>query len=385
MQDNRIEGILKAIRNEPVPDDVHELATHITSEFEQEFIVNGLSTSLWERVMKSRVTRFVAAVAAVVIGLVGVGVLIDESVSFAEVVKPLLNAGTVELDFVVGDEKDGPIVHDVVVGSKIRRTFSNMNTVLIIDLDAAKMLALEPSDKSAALVDIKGPVEKGTKNYLGIVRNVLAEVEADPNRTARPLGEREIDGRTAVGFEVGGKDMKLTIWADPETSLAMRIEMQYGESRTVLKNIRFDVDTNESLVSMDVPAGYTLQEATFDMTQFSEKDFVASLEVFAEQFGNGAFPDTLSTEVYMKQMAGLAAKIAPLDISVNEKTQLGIQFARGMLFLQSLDHRAEWGYTGKGVQLGDAENTIFWYQLNGTKVRRVIDGDLKVQETAVAE
>jgi hypothetical protein len=384
MRDNSIEDILKTIHSEPVPDDVHELATKISEDFEQQLSANGPFTNLREKVMKNRITRFVAAVAAVVLALIGVGVLIDESVSFAEVVKPLLSAGTVELDIVVGDEKNGPIVHDVVVGSKIRRTFSNMDTILIIDLDAARMLALEASGKSAAYVDIKGPVQEGTKHYLGLVRNVLAEVEADPARKARKLGEKQIDGRTAVGFGVDGSDMSLTIWADPETSLAMRIEMTKGQARTILRNIRFDTAANQSLVSMDVPEGYTQQKATYDMTQFTEQDLVASLKVLAEQFGNGTFPDVLNTEVYMKQVAGLPAKISPLEISVKEKTEIGMQFGRGMLFLQSLDYRADWGYTGKGVQLGDAQRTIFWYEPKGAQTRRVIYGDLSVKETPAA-
>ena len=62
-----------------------------------------------------------------------------------------------------------------------------MDTILVIDLDAARMLVLEAAGKTAAYVDIKGPVQEGTKNYLGMVRNILAEVEADPARTARKL------------------------------------------------------------------------------------------------------------------------------------------------------------------------------------------------------
>lgn len=384
MRDNNIEDILKAIHCEPVPDDVQELATKLSEDFERELCANGPATNLRERVMKNRITRFVATVAAVVLALIGVGLLTDESVSFADVVKPLLSAGTIELDIIVGDEKNGPVVHDVVVGSKIRRTFSNMDTILIIDLDAARMLVLEASGKSAAYVDIKGPVQESTKNYLGLVRNVLAEVEADPARTARKLGEKQIDGRTAVGFGVDGSDMSLTIWADPETSRAMRIEMMNGQTRTILRNIRFDMAANQMLVSMDVPEGYTQQKATFDLTDFTEEDLIASLKVLAEQFGNGTFPDVLNTEVYMKQVAGLPAKIAPLGISDKEKTEIGMQFGRGMLFLQSLDYRADWGYTGKGVQLGDAKQTILWYQLKEAQTRRLIYGDLSVKETPAA-
>ena len=62
-----------------------------------------------------------------------------------------------------------------------------------------------------------------------------------------------IDGRTAIGFGVDGSDMSLTIWADPETSQAMRIEMMKGQTHTILTNIRFEMAANQLLVSMDVP------------------------------------------------------------------------------------------------------------------------------------
>lgn len=381
MRDDDIEDILREMRREDVPDDVHELARKVSEDFEQGLTVRK-HPNVWEAIMGSRMTILAATAAIIVVTLVGIGVLANGSISFADVIEPILNARAVELDIIVGDEKNGPVVHDVVVGSKIRRTISNMDTVLIIDLDAARMLTLDTQGKTAAYVDIKGPLQEATKSYLGLVRNVVAAVKAETDRPIRELGKKEVDGRTAVGFQVSGKNADITIWADPKSALAVRIELVQGTSRTILKNIRFDGSVDEARVSMNVPDGYTNQKEMFDMTEFTEEDFTASLRMLAELFGDGVFPDDLRVETYMKRAPDLPAKIAPLSISIAEKTELGMQFGRGLLFFQTLDREGSWRYSGKGVKLGDADKTVFSYQPKGSQTRRVIYGDLNVKEVA---
>ena len=56
-------------------------------------------------------------------------------------------------------------MHDIVAGSRIRRTLSNMETIMIIDLDNAKMLTLDPKTKVRLISTYKGPIQEGTKNF----------------------------------------------------------------------------------------------------------------------------------------------------------------------------------------------------------------------------
>ena len=62
----------------------------------------------------------------------------------------------------------------------------------------------------------------------------------------------------------------------------IRIEMLLGQSLYILKNIEFDVPVDESLVSMEPPAGYTLSSMEYSMNQFTEQDFIESLRIWAE-------------------------------------------------------------------------------------------------------
>jgi len=342
----------------------------------------GASLNIRRTIMKSKIAKLAAAAAIIVATVLGLHLFnpFRATVTFADVIKPILSARTVVLDFIVGSEETGPVMHDIVVGSRIRRTFSNMATIMIIDLDNAKMLTLDPPSKGAAYVDIRGPLREGTKNLLEFVRKVITSLKDMP---VQELGQREIDGQKAVGFLVRGHNEEITIWANPKTATPIRIELLYGQTLYILKNIEFDVPVEESLVSMDVPAGYTLSDKQFDMTKFSEQDFITSLRLYAEHLLAGSFPQTLSLEDLMNQTPRIGEKIGQLNISDEEKTQLGMTLGRGFVFFQQLGpNGVDWHYAGSGVKLGEADKAIFWYQPKGSQTYRVIYGDLSVKDVA---
>jgi hypothetical protein len=79
----------------------------------------------------------------------------------------------------------------------------------------------------------------------------------------------------------------------------------------------------------------------------------------------------------------MGEKIGQLNISDEEKTQLGMAMGRGFVFFQQLDpNRIKWHYAGSGVKLCDASKAIFWYQPKGSQTYRVIYGDLSVKDVA---
>ncbi len=337
--------------------------------------------NIWRIIMKNPIVKLAVAAAVVVAALIGmhfIGNPFGTTVTFAKVIQPILNARTVVFDFIVGAEGSGAEMHDIVVGSKIRRTFSNMETILVIDLDNAKMLTLDLPSKGAAYVDIQGPLQEGTKNFLEFVRKVITNLKDLP---VEELGQGNIDGRKAIGFLARDPNVKLTIWADPQTAQPIRIEMLLGQTLYILKNIEFDVPVDESLVSMDVPAGYTLSNKVFDMRQFTEQDFITILRLWVEHLLGGSFPQSLSVGELMSQTPAIGKKIEQLNISDEEKTQLGMTMGRGFVFFQQLEpNGATWHYAGSGVKLGDANKAVFWYKPKGSQTYRVIYGDLTVKD-----
>jgi len=334
--------------------------------------------------MHNPTTRYASAAAiviAVLAGLYVIGGPFGASVTFAQAIQPILDARTLIFDVIIGDEETSPVMHETVVGSRIRRTTSNLeNMTLVIDLDSAKMLVLDESGKTATYADIKGSLRDRTQNYVVFLRNAVNGLEHASQIEA--LGEQEVEGRTAVGFTARGSNEQVTVWADPQTAHPIRIELQAGRLSAVFKNFDFDTPVPDALVSMDVPAGYTLQETKIDLTGATEDDFIDGLRTWAEVLRDGSFPDTVGTQSAMKQVPALGMKLGSQGLSQEEATKRAMAFARGMLFLQQLEVKGKWHYAGKGVKLGDTEKVIFWYQPKGSKTYRVVYGDLTVKDVA---
>ena len=341
----------------------------------------GAGLKLRRIIMKSTITRIAAAAVIIIAVLIAVHQFGSGTVTFADVVKPILNARTVIFDFIVGEDETGPFMHEIVVGSRIRRTISNLpNMTSIIDLESAKILALDTEAKTAIYIDIKGQLQEKTRSYIEFVRKVLMELKDSPN--VEELGEQEFDGQKTIGFAARGPNEQVTIWANPKTAVPIRVELRLGKLFVIMKNFKFDVPVDDSLVSMDVPEGYTLEETQVDFTRATEQDFIESLRIWAEVLLNGRFPDAVGTENTMKHVPLLGEKLAPLDLTDDEKKQLGMKFIRGMLFLQIYESQGKWHYAGKGVKLGDAEKAIFWYKPKDSETYRVIYGDLSVKDVA---
>ncbi len=368
--DRRFDGmlILSAVRNEET------IAPRPDRRFDGMLI--------WRTIMKSRTTKLAMATAAVIaVALVLISPFGGAAVTFAEVIQPILNAHTVVYDMMVGEDEDGPIIHDVVKGSRLRRATPGESQVMVIDLDNGRMLTFNTETKGAAYIDIQGPLQEGTRSYLGLVRDIAVRLAERPDLSVKEFGRKEINGRQAVGFQVYEPYMTLTIWADAETRLPVRIELLRGQAPIILKNIEFDVTVDDAQVSMEAPPGYTVADTQFDMTKFSEEDFVETLRLWVELVLDGSFPERLKLEDLMEA----PIDVEQLDLPAEEIMQLGTRVARGYMFLHVLAQGDGYEYVGKGVKLGDADKAVFWYRPQGSDTHRVIYGDLSVRDVALED
>ncbi len=331
-------------------------------------------------IMKSKITKVAAAAVIIFAVLIGINPF-GSNVTWADVVEQFLKARTVIFDVHIGEGEDSPVMHEIVVGPRIRRTISNLpGMTQIIDMETGKMLALNDIDKTAVYIDIKGELQEKTRSYIEFVRKVLMELKDSPD--VKELGEQVIDGRKAIGFSGrGNNNQELKIWADPKTAVPIRVELRLG-FHAVFKNFQFDAHVDESQVSMKVPEGYKLEEAEIEFTKGTEKDFIESLRIWAEVVLDGKFPEAVGTEQYMKTVPLLGEKLVQSGLSVEEAGKVGMIFPRGMFFLQTLEMDGKYTYTGKGVKFGEADKAIFWYRPEGAEKYRVIYGDLSVKEVS---
>lgn len=69
-------------------------------------------------------------------------------------------------------------------------------------------------------------------------------------------------------------------------------------------------------------------------------------------------------------------------LSNDEQTEIGLKLSRHLLFIRFFKGEGQWHYAGSGVELGDVDTAIFWYQPKNSENYRVIYGDLHVENVA---
>ncbi len=295
------------------------------------------------------------------------------------IIRPIMDARTAEFDIVIGEEGKGPLIHDMVMGSKIRRTMEGMkDTISIIDLSSARILTLEAKDKKATYIELKDLPQ--IPNYMDQLRGVINTLTENPHFVVEELGEQTVDGQILYGFRAKHPQADIVIWADPATGLPVRIEQESGQMKVICKNMRFDVPMDESLFSMDAPEGYKIQQQELNLLGSTEEDFIEGLRIQAEVVGDGQFPDDVSVEHFVKMTPAIGEKFEKLNASDDEKMALGMKLSKGLMFIRFFQGRGKWYYAGKGVKLGDADTPIFWYRPQDSQAWRVIYGDLSAED-----
>jgi outer membrane lipoprotein-sorting protein len=341
-------------------------------------------------IMKSRVSK-IATAAAIIIAILTVTHFLGhpiESIAWADVVRPILTAHTVVFNIRSVEGENLPITRIMNMGTQRVRSEvlsadgKTVQVIAICDYDTSQMLQLIPGQKTATFIELKDiPEEEKPENILEEMRNIITELQNDPDVSVEALGEKEMDGRTAKSFRATGPDGEWTVWADTQTSLPIRMEQKWRQVHYVYTDFQFDAEMDESLFSIEVPEGYsTLPKATLSLTGSTEQDLVETLRVWTEVIREGVFPKDFSTQEYMNdvpKMRKLASKH-----SQEQNLEYGLKMARGFVFFKLLKAENDWHYVGENVKLGDAESAVCWYRPTGSETCRVIYGDLSVKDVA---
>ncbi len=228
-------------------------------------------------IMRSRITKLATA-AVVIVGVLVVlyqlGVSIGgTSVAFGEVLRHIQNSSyTFDLTTVAEGEVSPTIKGMVLRPGKLR--FDTPQVIgggisTIADISTKKSLILFHGQKTA-MTEIPGaisvPEEAGP---FGLFMRPVANLWNLRDGTEKSLGEKEIDGQPAVGFQVQqeGKDYpcEIVVWAHAETGRPIRVEITIYNPEDSSKSItmvmsRFDIDAelDEELFSLEPPEGYTM-------------------------------------------------------------------------------------------------------------------------------
>jgi hypothetical protein len=227
--------------------------------------------------------------------------------------------------------------------------------------------------------------------YVAIFRSALLDARDIPDVKRESLGEKEIDGRQVVGFRISLPAAVFNVWGDPKTGLPVRMEATMAlmpDMKVTMSDFAFNVEMDESLFSVEPPAGYevtVIQGHTTDGSPAEEKDLIEMFRCYSEVSG-GRFPDLLDMmwlNQTVRTQRWLADHLQPQKPTAKrneEGAAAQAKVQKGMTFTVLLPKEADSHYAGKGVSLGAADTPIFWYRPKDAKKYRVIYADLSTRE-----
>jgi hypothetical protein len=245
--------------------------------------------------------------------------------------------------------------------------------VSIFDWNCGEILVLMTEQKLAHSSVVKDMENPYCRNWLGDLKAIMG------SDAAEELGRQELLGREVKGWRTRQDGRVCTVWADAETGKLRQVEFEHGSNRMVMSQFVLDRELDESLFSMSPPEDYRLAtEVEMSEADPSEQDILALLRVWASGNG-GRFPDRLDSS----QFGSAAAKAdwRGLGIDSQEKSQ-AMREAIFRAFYLLNNWELEWGYVGKGVESGQADQPVFWYRRVGAETYRVIYGDFSVGEVS---
>ena len=277
--------------------------------------------------MRSPVSRIAAAVVFVL--AIGVAILFQggggATYAFADFAAPILEAKTVKFKITI--ELKGPpvqtltgemMVLDGVRTRQVTELPDKSKVVVIQDLSQRKSLMLVPASKTATVLTSTSKRKDKTPEYDASVFFRLFQliVEKPGAVEHKSLGEKEIDGRKVVGFHISNQPHGLIMWGDPKTGLPVRVEITSGIEGSVkatFSDFVFNADMDESLFSLEPPAGYTVtvRNVKTDVSPPEEKDLIEMFREYSRLF-DGVFPDSLdflTTTTSFGKKAGLRMSI----------------------------------------------------------------------------
>lgn len=253
--------------------------------------------------------KFAISAAAVLIAIAAVALLAlsdsSRNVAFAQVVGEVERAKTVQYvetrsDLPRAGEPAGPteVTKVTIVGRSLERkevvsategdplpeghtwTKPQVGIVLISDLARGKIVALDTNNKTfsevKAFFGISPDDGKLSESKVKPAPEVdfYTRMREFPAEKAERLPPRELAGRQVIGFHTtetierkqGVDTWTRTFWVDPKSSLPVQVEVTFestsprmGQSRWVQSDMVFDAPVDESLLSTDPPAGYTVR------------------------------------------------------------------------------------------------------------------------------
>ena len=344
---------------------------------------------IWRIIMRSPITKLAAAAVIIIAVSIGLNLIISTTPAFAEIIQPLLTARTATFKMTMALENGPSQSFDCMYAEPIRmrQTNEEQGAVVISDLQKGKIVTLVPAQKKAFVTELENMPENEDQSQFNMfhgIRKHVQEAQDIEDESVSFLGEKEINGMTAIGYHVQRPGVDITVWADPRTKLPVQMENKMGPVTYTITDIVFDVELDESLFSLEMPSDYTVRTLQVDASEPTEEDLIEMFRIWAEHM-DGNLPSVLDMKASMEFVKYQRKKMKEKGQEPTEESMLELQktimkMSRGGMFAQNLPAESNWHYAGADVKFGDSEKAIFWYRPEGSEAYRVIYGDLNIKD-----
>lgn len=150
-------------------------------------------------------------------------------IAFADVVQPFLSARTATLRIRTQgtDQPDSESEMMFMEPGRTRITTRD-GRVMVMDSQRGRAVNLNPEDKTALVVEMqnmeRGPDLQSRAMQFFNTREYIRKALENEQQTVKYLGNKAIDGRRAVGYQISQDLGEITLWADAITQSPIRIE-----------------------------------------------------------------------------------------------------------------------------------------------------------------
>lgn len=330
--------------------------------------------------MQNKMRLAAAAAIVVITGLVAVQFLSGTN-AYAKVVAEIRNARTLVYTLITqSNTGNGETIKTDMAFKEPGhlRTSTIDGYIAIVDATTGKMISIVPG-QGYTLGDIKNMANTGGPGPFESIESM----KKLPDKADNSLGEKEIDGVNCDGFQVTQGDLTTLVWIDTKTGEVVQVEQKFASApgmNRIIKNIKFDVDLDDSLFSLEPPAGYKSMgvELKSDTAVQTEQTFVDWLRWWA----NGNIDETFPPMVAGAEIAKVTMDMAKQGKLKGEywKNVDPSKMYNALLFVGTLPADSNWRYAGNNVKINTPNTPIFWYRPAGSQMYRVIYADLTVRE-----
>lgn len=407
------ENIKQLIRNARIainPEIKKSALTELIEELKKSQIIKPTTNRpmIWRVIMKSPIAKIATAAVIIIVALIGILQFGGSAPAFADIVQPLLTARTAVYKLTVQSADEPPETSDWMYKMESGTREVRPGGVIRI-LHNDQVIMLWPAGKKGLIlkrINIPGDKQSQT-NWFHEIRERVRQALETEEESVKFLGKQEVDGVMAFVYRIdeNSEMTDMTVWANAETLLPIRIEHSMGSTGTVMNiegtitysDIIVNVELDESLFVM--PEGYDVHMIEIDSSKAGEEDLIQTLHLWADNT-DGEFPSELNIKAAGELFQLIRDKMGLKGLNFEEgqtpefaEPQFSEFFPirqrviRGLGFISRIRQSSDsdWHYVGEDIKFGDAEKTICWYRPEGSETYRVIYGDLSVKDVSLED